>query len=133
MPAERVDLATGDDTHPLSAIRITNDTGSSLPAGVLTLYDAAGAAFARLLDGDRAVEEGSDGGGVGAQVLGDRCDGVFAPRGGESEGEEDLVGEVIVQRPAEGRGHLDYGTFPDESFAGPILAFAPGLAGRYTF
>ena len=44
IPAERVDLATGDDTHPLSAIRITNDTGSSLPAGVLTLYDAAGAA-----------------------------------------------------------------------------------------
>ena len=31
-------------THPLSAIRITNDTGASLPAGVLTLYDASGAA-----------------------------------------------------------------------------------------
>jgi hypothetical protein len=44
VPAERVDLAAPDDTHPLSAIRITNDTGSSLPAGVLTLYDAAGAA-----------------------------------------------------------------------------------------
>ena len=44
IPAERVDLAVGNDAHPLSAIRITNDTGSSLPAGVLTLYDAAGAA-----------------------------------------------------------------------------------------
>jgi hypothetical protein len=44
IPAERVDLATADDTHPLSSIRITNDTGSSIPAGVLTLYDASGAA-----------------------------------------------------------------------------------------
>ncbi|HET7879887.1 MAG TPA: hypothetical protein VFL55_03310 [Acetobacteraceae bacterium] len=44
VPAERVDLAADDDAHPLSAIRITNDTGSSLPAGVLTLYDTAGAA-----------------------------------------------------------------------------------------
>jgi hypothetical protein len=44
VPATRVDLAAGSDPHPLSAIRITNDTGSSMPAGVLTLYDAAGAA-----------------------------------------------------------------------------------------
>jgi hypothetical protein len=44
VPAERVDLAAPGDTHPLSAIRITNDTGSSIPAGVLTLYDTAGAA-----------------------------------------------------------------------------------------
>ena len=44
IPAERIDLATGDDTHPLSAIRITNDTGSSMPAGVLTLYDTVSAA-----------------------------------------------------------------------------------------
>jgi hypothetical protein len=44
VPAERVDLDNGDSTHPLSAIRITNDTGASLPAGVLTLYDASGAA-----------------------------------------------------------------------------------------
>lgn len=44
VPAERVDLDSGDSTHPLSAIRITNDTGASLPAGVLTLYDASGAA-----------------------------------------------------------------------------------------
>jgi hypothetical protein len=44
IPAERLDLATGNDAHPLSAIRITNDTGTSIPAGVLTLYDASGAA-----------------------------------------------------------------------------------------
>jgi hypothetical protein len=44
VPAERVDLDSGDSTHPLSAIRIANDTGASLPAGVLTLYDASGAA-----------------------------------------------------------------------------------------
>ncbi len=44
IPAERVDLATGDDVHPLSAIRITNSTNASIPAGVLTLYDASGAA-----------------------------------------------------------------------------------------
>ena len=44
VPATRIDLATGNDSHPLSAIRITNDTGASLPAGVLTLYDAAGPA-----------------------------------------------------------------------------------------
>ncbi len=45
VPAERVDLATGNDPHPLSSIRVTNDTGTSLPAGVLTLYDASGAAM----------------------------------------------------------------------------------------
>jgi hypothetical protein len=44
IPAERLDLAAANDTHPLSSIRITNDTGLSLPAGVLTLYDASGAA-----------------------------------------------------------------------------------------
>jgi hypothetical protein len=44
IPAERVDLAAGHDPHPLSAIRITNDTGASIPAGVLTLYDTSGAA-----------------------------------------------------------------------------------------
>jgi hypothetical protein len=42
IPAERLDLATGNDVHPLSAIRITNDTGTSIPAGVLTLYDTSG-------------------------------------------------------------------------------------------
>ncbi|HXA20792.1 MAG TPA: hypothetical protein VNW90_00735 [Acetobacteraceae bacterium] len=44
IPAERLDLAAGDDPHPHSAIRITNDTGTSMPAGVLTLYDTTGAA-----------------------------------------------------------------------------------------
>ncbi len=44
IPAARVDLAAGNDPHPLSAIRITNDTGASMPAGVLTLYDTSGAA-----------------------------------------------------------------------------------------
>lgn len=44
IPAERVVLAVGNDVHPLSAIRIANDTGASIPAGVLTLYDASGAA-----------------------------------------------------------------------------------------
>ena len=44
IPAERLDLAAGNDMHPLSAIRITNDTGASMPAGVLTLYDTSGAA-----------------------------------------------------------------------------------------
>ena len=46
VPAERIDLASGNDIHPLSAIRITNDTGNSLPAGVLTLYDDSAASFA---------------------------------------------------------------------------------------
>jgi hypothetical protein len=44
MPAERVDLAIGNDVHPLSAVRITNDTGTSIPAGILALYDASGTA-----------------------------------------------------------------------------------------
>ncbi len=44
VPAERVDLAVGNDIHPLSAIRITNDTGTSIPAGILALYDASGGA-----------------------------------------------------------------------------------------
>jgi hypothetical protein len=42
--AERLDLVPADSTKALSALRILNDTGTSLPAGVLTLYDAAGAA-----------------------------------------------------------------------------------------
>jgi len=44
--AERVTLAAGNTAHPLSAVRITNDTGASLPAGVLTLYSGTAAAFA---------------------------------------------------------------------------------------
>jgi hypothetical protein len=44
IPAERVDLAVPNQPHPLSAIRITNDMETSIPAGVLTLYDTSGAA-----------------------------------------------------------------------------------------
>ncbi len=41
MPAGRVDLLAEGKPHPLAAVRITNDTGLSLPAGVLALYDTA--------------------------------------------------------------------------------------------
>lgn len=44
IPAERLDLVPADSTKALAALRILNDAGTSLPAGVLTLYDAAGAA-----------------------------------------------------------------------------------------
>lgn len=37
--ARRVGLVQPNRLHPLSSIRITNDTATSLPAGVLTLYD----------------------------------------------------------------------------------------------
>jgi Domain of unknown function (DUF4139) len=68
VPAERVDLASGDDTHALSAVRITNDTADSLPAGVLALYDATGpvtfAGDARLgglpVGGDRLLPFAQD-------------------------------------------------------------------------
>ncbi len=43
VPAARIGLLTGDRPHPLAALRLTNDTGVSLPAGVLTLYDTASA------------------------------------------------------------------------------------------
>jgi len=42
--ASRVGLVTYGSRHPLAAVRITNDTATSLPAGVLTLYDQSGAA-----------------------------------------------------------------------------------------
>ncbi len=38
-PAGRVALVTKEQPHPLAAIRLVNNSGSSLPAGVLTLYD----------------------------------------------------------------------------------------------
>lgn len=44
VPASRVSLAAPDGAHPLAAVRVGNDTGASLPAGVLTLYDANGRA-----------------------------------------------------------------------------------------
>ena len=37
--AKRVGLVQANRPHPLSSIRVTNDTATSLPAGVLTLYD----------------------------------------------------------------------------------------------
>lgn len=39
VPARRVALVTEDQPHPLAAIRFVNDSGASLPGGVLTLYD----------------------------------------------------------------------------------------------
>jgi hypothetical protein len=44
VPAERIGLVQQGRPHPLSAIRLRNDTGSSLPAGILTLYDPTDAA-----------------------------------------------------------------------------------------
>lgn len=44
VPAERIGLVAFDKPHPLAAVRVTNDGTSSLPAGVLTLYDPTGAA-----------------------------------------------------------------------------------------
>ena len=45
--ARRIGLVQLNRPHPLAAVRVTNDTATSLPAGVLTLYDAgAAAAFA---------------------------------------------------------------------------------------
>ena len=38
-PASRIAVATADQSHPLAAIRLVNNSGASLPAGVLTLYD----------------------------------------------------------------------------------------------
>ena len=44
MPAERLGVVQQGRPHPLQALRLTNDSGSSLPAGVLTLYDPLDAA-----------------------------------------------------------------------------------------
>ena len=44
VPAARVVLAAPVAAHPTAAVRVTNDGATSLPAGVLTLYDQAGAA-----------------------------------------------------------------------------------------
>lgn len=43
VPAARVALATPSAPHPTAAVRLTNDGTTSLPAGVLTLYDQSGA------------------------------------------------------------------------------------------
>ena len=44
MPAERMALAQADRPHPLATVKLANDAGLSLPAGVLTLYDQSGPA-----------------------------------------------------------------------------------------
>ena len=44
MPAERVGVVQQGRPHPLQALRLVNDSGASLPAGVLTLYDPLDAA-----------------------------------------------------------------------------------------
>lgn len=50
VPAEKLDWLQAFSTRPVTALRLTNDGASSLPAGVLTLYTAAtkdsGTAFA---------------------------------------------------------------------------------------
>ena len=43
--ARRIGLAQQGRPHPLASIRLTNDTATSLPAGVLTLYDPASPAM----------------------------------------------------------------------------------------
>jgi hypothetical protein len=46
-PAPRIDLLPFQQGHPLAAVRLRNDDKSSLPAGVLTIYDQSnGASFA---------------------------------------------------------------------------------------
>ena len=45
VPAERLDLVPAGSTKPLSSLRVKNNADTSLPAGVLTLYDASGAAI----------------------------------------------------------------------------------------
>ncbi len=44
VPATRVDLDQGDAPHPLAAVKLANDAGLGLPAGVLTLYAPGDAA-----------------------------------------------------------------------------------------
>ncbi len=43
--AARIGLLQQGRSHPLASIRLTNDTATSLPAGVLTLYDPASPAM----------------------------------------------------------------------------------------
>jgi hypothetical protein len=43
--AEAVDLIQDVATHPLASVKLTNDTGSGLPPGVLTLYSPGASAF----------------------------------------------------------------------------------------
>ena len=43
--AARIALLTQGRIHPLASVRLTNDSGTTLPAGVLTLYDPASPAM----------------------------------------------------------------------------------------
>ncbi len=40
--ASRLDLLAAEAAHPLAAVRLTNDTGTALPPGLVTLYDTQG-------------------------------------------------------------------------------------------
>ncbi len=68
VPAERVGVVQQGRPHPLQALRIVNDSGNSLPAGILTLYDpletatfAGDARLAGLPNGEsRLVEFAED-------------------------------------------------------------------------
>ncbi|MBO0902088.1 DUF4139 domain-containing protein [Jiella sonneratiae] len=43
VPAERIAVfVPGGETHPTAAVRLDNATGSALPAGIVTVYDASG-------------------------------------------------------------------------------------------
>ena len=44
VPAERIAVFTPDrgEIHPTAAVRLANETGSALPAGIVTVYDASG-------------------------------------------------------------------------------------------
>jgi len=60
--AERLDLASGNSLHPLASVRLTNESGAGLPAGVLTLYApgdeanfAGDARLGNLQDGDKRL------------------------------------------------------------------------------
>ncbi len=44
IPAERIGVVQQGRPHPLQALQIRNDTGASLPAGMMTVYDATDAA-----------------------------------------------------------------------------------------
>jgi hypothetical protein len=60
--AERLDLAASTALHPLASVRVTNESGAGLPAGVLTLYApgdeanfAGDARLGNLQDGDKRL------------------------------------------------------------------------------
>ena len=73
--------------------------GSRLADGS-TDHHASRLAFGTgLFDHDRAVEEGTDRGGVGAKMVCDLADGVDGSALGERQGEENLIGRVGVDGP----------------------------------